>query len=85
MATWPRRRSRRWTRSSRPLEKARPGSCEDARAPPRSHHTVGFGCFLLCNIAIDSILLRWSSYDCVRSTFFDTRWSTSYVYLCFST
>ena len=84
-ATWPRRRPRRWKRSSRPLERARLGSCDDARPPPRSHRYVGFGCLLLCNIVTKGILLGWSSYECVRSAFFDTQWSALYVCLSSST
>ena len=37
--------SKRWTRFSRTVERARLGSCEDVRSPPRSHRCVNFGCF----------------------------------------
>jgi hypothetical protein len=40
------------------LERARPGSCEDARPPLRSHRCVGFGCFFLCNIVTKRYFAR---------------------------
>jgi len=61
--TWLRPKPRRWTSSSRPLERQRPSNREDAR--PQSY--VDIGCFLLCNIETWGLLLGWSSFGYVKS------------------